>query len=57
MLSIGSKICVHIDYEMQLEKGLEHPAIIRNLVTRCRLHDGFGLFEYGGSHHRHWFRF
>ena len=31
MLSTGAKICLHIDYEMQLEEGLEHPAIIRNL--------------------------
>ena len=31
MLSTGAKICLHIDYEMQLEEGLERPAIIRNL--------------------------
>ena len=32
MLSIGSKICLHIDYEMRLAEDLEHPAIIRELA-------------------------
>jgi len=31
MLSQGAKICLHIDYEMQLAEDIEHPAIIRNL--------------------------
>ena len=37
MLSLGAKICIHIDYEMHLEEGLEHPAIIRKLVKEWKL--------------------
>jgi len=37
MLSHGAKICLHIDYEMCLEDGMEHPAIIRYLVKEWKL--------------------
>ena len=37
MLSQGAKICLHIDYEDMLEKGLEHPAIVRKLVKEWKL--------------------
>ena len=37
MLSQGAKICLHIDYEMHLEEGLEHPAIVRKLVKEWKL--------------------
>lgn len=37
MLSVGSKICLHIDYEMCLEEGMEHPAIVRHLVKEWSL--------------------
>mgnify|MGYP003658292366 FL=1 len=37
MLSIGSKICIHIDYEMQLAEDIEHPEIIRNLAKEWLL--------------------
>ena len=37
MLSQGAKICLHIDYEMHLEEGLEHPAIVRKLVIEWKL--------------------
>ena len=37
MLSQGAKICLHIDYEMRLEEGMEHPAIIRELVKVWKL--------------------
>lgn len=37
MLSQGAKICLHIDYEMHLEEGMEHPAIIRELVKVWKL--------------------
>ena len=31
-ISDGTKICIHIDYEMGVEEGLGHQAIVRNLV-------------------------
>ena len=31
-ISDGTKICIHIDYEMGVEEGLSHPAIVRNLT-------------------------
>jgi len=37
MLSQGAKICLHIDYEMCMEEGLEHPAIVRKLVKEWKL--------------------
>lgn len=37
MLSQGAKICLHIDYEMLLEEGMEHPAIVRKLVKEWKL--------------------
>ena len=37
MLSIGSKICLHIDYELQLAEEIEHPVIIRNLAKEWLL--------------------
>ena len=37
MLSQGAKICLHIDYEMHLEEGMEHPAIVRKLVKEWKL--------------------
>ena len=37
MLSQGAKICLHIDYEANLEEGLEHPAIVRKLVKEWKL--------------------
>ena len=37
MLSQGAKICLHIDYEMYLEEGMEHPAIVRKLVKEWKL--------------------
>lgn len=37
MLSQGAKICLHIDYEMSLEEGMEHPAIVRKLVKEWKL--------------------
>ena len=30
-ISDGTKICIHIDYEMGIEEGLSKPAIVRNL--------------------------
>jgi hypothetical protein len=30
-VSDGTKICMHIDYEMGLAEGLEHQTIVRNL--------------------------
>ena len=37
MLSIGSKICIHIDYEMQLAEDIGHPEIIRSLAKEWLL--------------------
>jgi len=37
MLSIGSKICLHIDYELPLAEDIEHPVIIRNLAKEWLL--------------------
>ena len=37
MLSQGAKICLDIDYEMYLEEGMEHPAIVRKLVKEWKL--------------------
>ena len=31
-ISDGTKICIHIDYEMGVEEGLGHQAIVRNLT-------------------------
>ena len=31
-ISDGTKICIHIDYEMGVEEGLSHQAIVRNLT-------------------------
>ena len=31
-ISNGTKICIHIDYEMGVEEGLGHQAIVRNLT-------------------------
>ena len=33
-ISDGTKICIHIDYEMGVEEGLGHQALVRNLSKR-----------------------
>ncbi len=37
MQSIGTKICLHIDYELQLAEDIAHPEIIRNLAKEWLL--------------------
>lgn len=37
LISKGTKICIHIDYEMGIGEGLKRPAIVRNLAKTWSL--------------------